>query len=113
MSYQAEAFRCKTCVWGRHCDESNPAPFAKWVIRGVIESRTCLLPMITEQTRFLLRQYAHYKSRVLPYAGGMLEQPNYYAEAMEIIAVHDAQLQAELAEKQRRELQRLSGERHG
>lgn len=103
MAQNAELFRCETCAWGRHCDQSNPAPIAKWVIRGVIESRTCLLPMITPASRFLLRLYGHYKSRILPGAGGLLDQAHHYVEAMEILAEHDARLQAELAEKQRRE----------
>jgi hypothetical protein len=52
----------------------------------VIESRTCLLPMITPQSQFLLRLHGHYKNQVLPFAGGLLEQPHYYAEAMEILS---------------------------
>lgn len=55
-------------------------------IPGVIVSRTCLLPMITPQSRYLLRLYGHYQNRLLPYAGGLLNQPNYYIEAMEQIA---------------------------
>lgn len=42
--------------------------------------------MITPQSRYLLRLYGHYKDRLLPYAGGVLNQPNYYIEAMEQIA---------------------------
>lgn len=68
--------------------------------------------MITPQSQFLLRQYAHYKQRLLPQAGGVLEQPNYYAEAMEILAARDAQIQAEALEKQRRAARR-SGESYG
>jgi hypothetical protein len=73
------------------------------VIRGVIESRTCLLPMITQQSRYLLRMYTHYKNRLLPHAGGLLDQPHYYIDAMEILADLDAKAQAEQAEKLRRE----------
>lgn len=51
-----------------------------------IESNTCFLPMVTPQSRFLLRMYQHYRNRLLPYPGGLLSQPNYYLEAMEIIA---------------------------
>jgi len=73
------------------------------MIRGVIESRTCLLPMITPASRLLLRLYGHYKSRILPHAGGLLDQPHHYIEAMEILAEHDARIQTEQAEKLRRE----------
>lgn len=87
MSRKAKAYDCATCKWGRHCDDSNPAPTDNWFeIPGVIKSGTCLLPMITPQSRYLLRLYGHYKNRLLPYAGGLLNQPNYYIEAMEHIA---------------------------
>lgn len=55
------------------------------MIPGVIESATCLLPMITPQSRFLIRMHRHYRNGWLPYEGGLLEQPNYYLEAMELI----------------------------
>jgi hypothetical protein len=102
VAMNAELFRCETCTWGRHCDERNPAPFAKWVVRGVIESRTCLLPMITPASRVLLRFYGHYKQRLLPRAGGLLDQPHHYLEAMEILAAHEAQSQMERAERARK-----------
>jgi len=69
----------------------------------VIESRTCLLPMITPASRLMLRLYAHYKARLLPHSGGILDQPSYYIEAMEVLAERDAQVQAEMAERARRE----------
>lgn len=69
----------------------------------MIESATCLLPMITPQSRFLLRLFDHYKSGVLARAGGALEQPNYYLEAMEILAEREGKLKAELAERQARD----------
>ncbi len=86
MGHAAAKFDCTHCRWGRHCDESNPAPAdGWWEIAGVIRSRTCLLPMVTPASRFLLRLYRHYDKRLLPYGGGLLDQPNYYLEAMEII----------------------------
>jgi len=68
----------------------------------VIESRTCLLPMITPQSRFLVRMYRHYKERILPFGGGLLDQPHLYAEAMEILAARESVLRAEYAERERR-----------
>jgi len=59
--------------------------------------------MITPASRMLLRLYGHYKARILPHAGGLLEQPHYYIEAMEILEERDARLQAEAAERARRE----------
>lgn len=79
-----------------------PAPIVKWVIKGVIESRTCLLPMITPESRHLLRLHKHYRYGLLPLGGGLLEQPNLYLEAMEILSDREAVLQAEQLEKTRR-----------
>jgi hypothetical protein len=102
VAANADSFNCERCPWGRHCDDSNPAPFAKWVIKGVIESRTCLLPMVTQQSTFLLRMHSHYRGRILPYDGGILDQPNYYIEMMEAISAHEARMQAEEAERTKR-----------
>ena len=103
VEWNADLFQCATCSWGRHCDDANPAPFAKWAIVGVIESRTCLLPMITPQSRFFMRMYRHYKERILPFGGGLLDQPHLYAEAMEILSSRESVLRAEYAERQRRQ----------
>lgn len=79
----------------------------KWAIKGVIESRTCLLPMITPQSQYLLRLHKHYREGLLPLSGGLLEQPNYYLEAMEILSDRGAVLQAEELEKMQRQSRRL------
>lgn len=54
-----------------------------------IESNVCFLPMITERSRFFLRLYSHYKNKHLVNAGGILDQPNIYLEAMELISGND------------------------
>jgi len=41
--------------------------------------------MVTEQTGFLFRMYRHYRNGTLMKPGGILNQPNFYIEAMEII----------------------------
>lgn len=76
----------------KHCDEDGglensrgPAPFAKWAINGVGEFRTCLLPMITRETEYLLRLHQHYRAGHLPLSGGVLDQPNAYLQAMELL----------------------------
>lgn len=56
-----------------------------WQIDQVIESKTCLLPMITDTSSSLLRLYGHYKSGYLPFYGGVLDQPRAFVDAMEII----------------------------
>ena len=60
--------------------------------------------MITPASRLMLRLYGHYKARLLPHAGGLLDQPNHYIEAMEILAGHEARMRAEIAERQQRTL---------
>ena len=82
MAANRSKFDCQHCIWGRHCDASNPAAFDKWAIPGVIESRTCLLPMITPFSWFMIELYGHYQNRLLPFSGGVLEQPAIYVEAM-------------------------------
>lgn len=95
MQVQAHSgeFNCRKCPH-KHCDDNyarpgskGPAPFAKWVIKDVIETRTCLLPMVTDQSWALLRLARHYRNHYLPFAGGLMEQPNLFLQAMEILDV--------------------------
>lgn len=85
MAANRSKFDCQHCIWGRHCDDSNPAPFEKWAIPGVIESRTCLLPMVTPFSDLMMSLYSHYQHRLLPLTGGILEQPNIYMQAMQVL----------------------------
>ena len=94
MAANNNRFNCKECKWGRYCDEDmiwpgskGPSPIkGKFTIKGVIESEICFLPMITEQSNFMLRLYIHYRNKILPFEGGLLNQPNKYLSAMEIIS---------------------------
>jgi hypothetical protein len=79
-----KGFNCETCSH-KHCDSDNPAPFFKWVVPNVIESKTCLLPMITPLTHQILRYREHYKKGFLPWGGGMLNQPNKFLKALEVL----------------------------
>jgi len=54
-------------------------------VPGVIDSNVCLKPMITSASAFYLRLHAHYKNGLLPYSGGLLDQPAVFIEIMEII----------------------------
>ncbi|HKQ24087.1 MAG TPA: hypothetical protein VJT81_06560 [Burkholderiales bacterium] len=98
-------FNCSRCTWGRHCDESRPAPFKQWhfTYQGetVFHSRTCPLPLITAASNSLVRLYRHYKAGRYPFGGGLLEQPNAYIEAMEVIESVSAEIEsAQLAKRQ-------------
>lgn len=86
VAHNRDKFNCQNCRFQRHCDDSNPAPFPVFVIPEIgLASRTCLLPMIEEGSRHLIAQYQHYKNGLLPYAGGMLDQPAAFSEAMNLI----------------------------
>lgn len=85
-----DEYDCKNCQWGRHCDDSNPAPFDKFILRGSngfeLRSRTCFLPMITKRSLMLIDLYPHYKRGNLLRSGGVLEQPHVYLQSMNLIA---------------------------
>lgn len=86
VAHNRESFNCQNCRFHRHCDDSNPAPFPMWVIPEIgLESRTCLLPQVTEEARDMLHLYRHYKNGYLPRAGGILDQPAVFMESMALI----------------------------
>lgn len=85
----AKEFDCASCSH-RYCGEgvrgsNGVAPYRKWSIAGVGEFNSCLLPMISDQSDFFLRMHKHYVKGILIKSGGLMEQPNKYLEAMEII----------------------------
>ena len=102
MSFYAKDFDCNKCGYGHHCDWAGsftpyPVPDG-WAgsqgpaedgdhfgIDGVIESDTCLLPMITKQSHDFLYLYSLFKDRVFPYGPALFEHSVAYIEAMEII----------------------------
>lgn len=63
-----------------------------WVIPGVIESKTCLLPMVSRFSIEMLKLYPHWERGVMPFPGSLYEQPQIILEAMEIIAAARANL---------------------
>ena len=90
MIQNRKDFDCDNCIWGRHCDDSNPAPFNQWKIPGnkyvdVIESNVCFLPMVTDRLLFFIRLHKHYRNGVLFTGSGFMDQPNLYLEMMEIL----------------------------
>ncbi len=114
-----ELFNCRKCRLGHHCDDDfrwtswddnkkqlirsrGPAPQARFVIKDVIESRTCLLPMVTPQNRALLRLYGHFKNHLLPFPGSVMDQPAVVMEALELIGATVNQIEIERMEKRNR-----------
>lgn len=45
--------------------------------------------MVTEWALTLIRLHAHYRNRLLFHEGGLMDQPNVYLEAMELIEGYD------------------------
>lgn len=72
--------RCGQC----DCDERHQVPYAKWRI-GDETFRTCPAYLVTERSAAMLRLYSHYTEGHLPMPGSLLEQPNGFVEAVEII----------------------------
>ena len=90
-----QLFNCERCPWGKHCDETNPAPINQWVIKDAgIESNVCFLPMVTQREIMFHRLYGHYRSGILYSSGGIREQQNVYLEAMEVIDLRVKQIEA-------------------
>jgi hypothetical protein len=85
-------FDCNNCPWGRHCDSDyqwpgsvGPFDYDKWEVKGVGYFRTCLLPMVTRKSSEMIRAHTHYEKGFLPRAGGILDQPALFGEAMRVI----------------------------
>lgn len=87
----AKDFQCDNCDH-RYCGEGVPgsngnAPYDKWKF-GAIKLRSCPLPMISDLSDFYMRMHKHYLNGIMltdEHGTGLLDQPNHYLEAMEII----------------------------
>lgn len=102
-----DKFDCQRCRFGYHCDDTGEWPLSRGAapnvileIPDVVESRTCLLPMVGEAERAWLRGYTHYQAGYLPSAGGINDQPAAFVEAMELIATHYHRIERERIEKE-------------
>lgn len=96
MAHHRDKFDCANCRWHRHCDDRNPAGFPMFAIPEIgLESRTCLLPMIQPESREFLRLYSHYKNQLLPFGGGVYDQPAVFLEAMELVDSQILKLKAQ------------------
>ena len=92
MGAHPAEFTCATCK-EKYCDDGGllpgslgPAPYPKWAISEIdFESRTCPLPMVDDFSRYLLDLYNWFDAKILPFAGGILDQPYFFIESMKII----------------------------
>lgn len=83
-----DAFECKKCRWGKHCDSKNPAASDIFEIRlpGYhIKQNTCFLPEYDSDSAHWLKLYSSYKDGHLLKSGGISDQPAPYIEAMRFI----------------------------
>lgn len=88
VTRNAKDYHCETCDH-RYCGKDVPgsngdAPYVKWTF-GDVRLTSCPLPMISDASNFYLRMHMHYTNGILITQGGLLDQPNKYLEAMEII----------------------------
>lgn len=114
-----DQFNCRQCRLGHHCDEGRqwavwddknhrvvqsvgPADFDMLEIPGTIVSRTCFLPLITDESRMLLRLHGHYKQHHLPDAGGVMDQPSVIMEAIEVIEHTVQSIESDRAKRAKR-----------
>lgn len=55
-----------------------------WELNG-IKYDSCPRYLITGYSSYLLQLFAHYRRGILPFGGGLFDQPNRYVEAMYLI----------------------------
>ena len=93
MDRNADHFDCRKCT-NKYCtaepdeawpDSRGPAGFKIYEVRSVGEFDVCLKPMISAESRALLRLYGHYQAGHLPLAGGILDQPAPFLAAVDVI----------------------------
>ncbi|MBY6104907.1 hypothetical protein KUW19_00225 [Ferrimonas balearica] len=84
VALDPKGFDCATCPH-RHCSEDNPAPFAMWRIDGVGELTVCPKGQITPRSDLYLQLFPHYRAGYLAHAGGVMDQPEPYLQAMSLI----------------------------
>lgn len=51
----------------------------------VFESKTCLKKIPDAKAFAMVSLYSHYQNNILPFSGGLLDQPNYFVDAMSVI----------------------------
>lgn len=69
-----------------NCSNCKCKPNQTYEIPGLLPlTLICPGKLVVPQAVEWLRLYDHYENGVLPFSGGLLEQPNNYLEAMDII----------------------------
>ena len=81
-------FDCGNCLYGRACETGVlPEGIRGWEFDGVGELHECPRSLLTTESTSMLRLFPHYFERgIMPFAGGLMDQPNGFVQAMEIIA---------------------------
>ena len=79
-------FNCDKCSH-KDCDgeKTKAIGIKRWKMDIEVDSYACPLTMITDMSWTLLDWHKHYKNGILLKSGGLLEQPNFYLEMMNIL----------------------------
>ena len=88
-------------------ENGGPAPDVRWVgppdgAATHAELRVCPLPMVGADEAALLKFWPHWQANRMPEAGGLLDQPAGFVEAMDRIRRHMDAAEAEEAAKNER-----------
>ncbi len=96
ISAQAQFYNCSKCRFGRHCNESNPAPAPQWKADGLIDNPyICPLPIVQNWVFDLIRLRNHLKDGINPFAGGILDWPVVFMRAIDVLDVQFNKIQEE------------------
>jgi len=83
------SFDCAHCPNDHHCDESNPHHYDAWAIlfgkEVIYEGRVCPKGTMETFEMQMISDYQHYKNGILPFAGGLYDQPHMAMQCMTII----------------------------
>lgn len=60
----------------------------------------CPVTLLTTFTRRMMTLNVHYKNGYLPYRGGIMEQPAYYYQAMQVLEMEVGKAQKNLQNKE-------------
>ena len=57
----------------------------KWCVPDLIETNQCLRQLVTPLSWQWLRLHKHFQTGVMPYGGGLMDQPARFIDAMDVI----------------------------
>lgn len=73
---------------GFDCEHCNCQPGEEWELRHgdlVVRTDTCPAQIVDPDYLGIVHLYGFYRDGVLAYAGGVMDQPAFYLQAMQIV----------------------------